>query len=363
MPATAKPAHSITVDLTWNRLGNIQEEHLMLLCDTLCDNPWLRVRLGAEVMVPCVMAALRQKEMTDMWDTQLIVDRPWEHPSARKLAESMADLQRSTAAMTAGVQRSTATLSELATKWDKALGGFQGHIKKTATALESELVQAVRGQLDDSQVLGLSYNWQEVRQSMAGDIDGLVVGWLRGDSRQQVVVVCEAKYDMKKEWKDAADQVQQNKTRLLDIWDADVLDGHSAKDADALKLMEFKGLPVMAALGGSVFPEDMTSNVNESYDRAVAVRQEVIYPTSMGRSKVNVVDAATAARGVSVCDWFFFAAEILTAVAGTVVAVAALIKSPRIESVAALVVATFAVVKATKSTLDKILSFRVKPAP
>eukprot|EP00798_Chlamydomonas_sp_ICE-L_P030188 gene30188-35175_t len=221
MPATAKPTHSITVDLTWNRLGNIQEEHLMLLCDTLCDNPWLRVRLGAEVMVPYVMAALRQKEMTDMLDTQLIVDRPWEHPSARKLAESMAGLQRSTAAMTAGVQRTTATLSELATKWDKALGGFQGHIKKTATALESKLVQAVRGQLDDSQVLGLSYNWQEVQQSMPGDVDGLVVGWLCGDSRQQVVVVCEAKYDMKKEWKDAADQVQQNKTRLLDIWDAD----------------------------------------------------------------------------------------------------------------------------------------------
>eukprot|EP00798_Chlamydomonas_sp_ICE-L_P031020 gene31020-7114_t len=128
----------------------------------------------------------------------------------------MADLQRSTAAMTAGVQRSTATLSELATKWDKALGGFQGHIKKTATALESELVQAVRGQLDDSRVLGLSYNWQE-----------------------------------------------QNKTRLLDIWDADVLDGHSAKDADALKLMEFKGLPVMAALGGSVFPEDGAGDLFE----------------------------------------------------------------------------------------------------
>ena len=56
-------------------------------------------------------------------------------------------------------------------------------------------MKAVRGQLDDSQLLGLSYNWQEVRQSMPGDVDGLVVGWLRGDSRQQVVVVCEAKYD------------------------------------------------------------------------------------------------------------------------------------------------------------------------
>eukprot|EP00798_Chlamydomonas_sp_ICE-L_P027534 gene27535-18388_t len=27
---------------------------------------------------------------------------------------------------------------------------------------------------------------------MPGDVDGLVVRWLRGDSRQQVVVVCEA---------------------------------------------------------------------------------------------------------------------------------------------------------------------------
>eukprot|EP00798_Chlamydomonas_sp_ICE-L_P032601 gene32601-17621_t len=117
----------------------------------------------------------------------------------------MADLQRSTAAMKAGVQRSTATLSELATKWDKALGGFQGHIKKTATTLESELVKAVRGQVDDSQLLGLSYNWQEVRQSMPGDVDGLVVGWLRGDSRQQVVVVCEAKIALvNKHFEDAA---------------------------------------------------------------------------------------------------------------------------------------------------------------
>jgi hypothetical protein len=233
--------------------------------------------------VPRVREVLQQKGMQDAWDTQLFVDRPWEHPSARQLADSLAD-------MTAGMKHSTAEISKIVKKWDTTLGAHEGHITHTSLAMESQLVQAVRSALIDSEVLAVSYKWQDVRQGMPGDIDGLVVGWLPngyggggsgggdgsegggggsgGDSAgggggssssssKQVIIVCEAKYDIKNQWKFAVDQARNNVARLEDIWSIEPLDEFQAKDAKALRLMEFKSLPVMVALGGSVFPKDM----------------------------------------------------------------------------------------------------------
>ena len=89
LPPDALPSNCITLDVTMNALGTLDDAQLGTLCTTLRDCPWLRVCLGCEIVVPRIMRALRSENMADAWGSQLCVDRPWESPSSRKLSDAL----------------------------------------------------------------------------------------------------------------------------------------------------------------------------------------------------------------------------------------------------------------------------------
>ena len=89
-----KPPPSITLDLSCNQLGNLQESDIDQLCVILNANSWLCIRLGTEVKAQQLKDALHEKGMDSLWEYQLFVDRPWQNPSTRILREIAAQLRR-----------------------------------------------------------------------------------------------------------------------------------------------------------------------------------------------------------------------------------------------------------------------------
>ncbi len=95
------------------------------------------------------------------------------------------------------------------------------------------------------------------------------------------------------------------------------------------------------------------ADVHQLHDRAVAERTRTILPTCMGQVQVNIADAKESAKKISMDDRVFFTAEVLAAVAGTIVAAIALSNTPGVETGATLVVSFFAIVKAAPKKSKK----------
>jgi hypothetical protein len=204
--------------------------------------------------------ALAEAGMEDFWDTQLCVDRPWENPHQRALANAMTDLDRKFGEI---MQKLDTNTHELRTKTIKQLADLIDHTNNAGTALESELVQAVAKRLEGGTIVACSYKWKEKREAYPGDVDGLVLGCMDG---RRVLVVCEAKYNMSSHYIEAINQLHSNVERVEDLFCGDdEMNKYRKKDVEALKE---EGLPsnlqdvtIMYALGGTVFTDDVRKHV------------------------------------------------------------------------------------------------------
>jgi len=245
---------SVTLDLSENRLGSLDEAQLRALAKALKARPWLRVRLGFEVMAPRVLAALEVEGMGACFGSQVCVDRPWENPTNRRLGEAIA-------------------------KMDELLGKvvgdgrqYEGHIRTQSAALEHEMAAAVASMLEKGAVITASYRWAHTQQGRPGDVDGIVIGEYRG---QEVVVICEAKTNVQADVGNAVRQVRANAERWGDLCEASCGGDSSddaitqadreagAKDLAALRVAELRGRRVMLAIGGQVFPSDLDGGITK----------------------------------------------------------------------------------------------------
>jgi hypothetical protein len=239
---------AVTLDLSSNRLGSLTTEQLRELVRALKDRPWLRVRLGGEVMPPHVVEALEKESMSSAWGGQVCVDRPWENPTNNMLADAINELISATKGLTAAHQ-SAAEESDT-------------NNRGVANAWEHQMASGICD-LVGGEVVAVSYKWP----GSSGDMDCLVAGELEG---VPVIVIGEAKLNMPSKVNDALGQLANNATRWGELCFKSQLMGDDgevtswdAKDIHKLRVREFADRRVVFALGGACIPPHTLRRVEQ----------------------------------------------------------------------------------------------------
>eukprot|EP00195_Chlamydomonas_chlamydogama_P008643 CAMPEP_0202893504 /NCGR_PEP_ID=MMETSP1392-20130828/3074_1 /ASSEMBLY_ACC=CAM_ASM_000868 /TAXON_ID=225041 /ORGANISM="Chlamydomonas chlamydogama, Strain SAG 11-48b" /LENGTH=226 /DNA_ID=CAMNT_0049577861 /DNA_START=347 /DNA_END=1024 /DNA_ORIENTATION=- len=207
LEAGAEWEGAVTLDLSYSRLGTMTAEQLRELVRALKQRPWLRVRLGHEVMPLRVVEALEAEGWSEAWGGQVCVDRPWD-PTNKLLADAVAELAASTRALIATHHN---TAKDTVTESDASKCGVP-------SMWEHQMAEGVRARVG-GEIVAVSHTWP----GSSEDLDCLVAGTLEG---QPVVVIGEAKVDMPSEVDEALRQLARNATR----WS--LLIGYSQQDAE-----------------------------------------------------------------------------------------------------------------------------------
>lgn len=162
-------------------------------------------------------------------------------------------------------------LKSLDQKMDKLQKDLQGaRSKMTETSqcvsktIEYEAASAIKDYLDDGRILVTSYKWENLKEGFPGDVDTIVTGKMP-HTNDYVVVICEAKTDLKSQVGSAVRQVNGNIERWNDMRkalnsdvDAELNNGDEffLKDISNTRASQFKDLQVIPAVAGKIFDED-----------------------------------------------------------------------------------------------------------
>ena len=244
-----KPLHSITLDLSYNQLGNLQETDMDQLCAVLHANPWLCIRLGTEVKAQQLKDALHEKGMDSLWEYQLFVDRPWQNPCTRILREIAARLRR-----TNDIQEERFRKEEQRRDPAEKLKQIKFYRDTHDHLVEECVSSAVAASIDDAEAVHpTKYEFQGI----GGELDGMVAGRWQG---KQVVVLVAAKYDMDSCESRAKDKLSKaavywDKLVNLPPFDPEDPDNDEGvyADYDQLQVARFNGHSLMLAFGGCKF--------------------------------------------------------------------------------------------------------------
>ncbi len=250
------------VDLTENRLGDMNDADFSRILKVLKQLPWLCVRFGYEIVIDHLQKAMTSEDMSDTWDTRVFVDRPWETRTTRMLVETMNRLGKTAEKLEKLEDLSTllremkASSDQVNTYASRTSIQFQNNIKTTATALEYEMAEAIAKFLDGGRVVISNRKWR----SRPGDVDCIVEGVLDGE---EVVVIGEAKMNIPQKKKDAAEILDANFAIWKDLADkiaqgedVDELDPDVATDIHDLEIARLGSRRVVFAIGGAVFPKE-----------------------------------------------------------------------------------------------------------
>lgn len=253
---------AITMDVSENYLGTLSKEDILIVVKCLKARPWLRVRMGYEVVVPRVMEALNDASAnaSGIWQTQLFVDQPWE----RQLGSAVYKLTD----MLSKMNESSDSKHGLA---NTKLQQYENRFQAADKSLEYEMARAV-AMFVKGTVVAANYKWKRVVGGITGDIDGLVMG---KDGDDDVVVICECKSNMSSELSDAVDQVKAN----LDRWkrliqavsnpDPDLIDqdliAKSSADIRNLRVRDLVGRKIILAVGGALYPENLEATISKHF--------------------------------------------------------------------------------------------------
>eukprot|EP00798_Chlamydomonas_sp_ICE-L_P019528 gene19527-26204_t len=287
---------AVTMDLSSNRLGTLSVEQLRELACVLKCRPWLRVRLGYEVMPSVVVKALEAEGMGSAWGGQVCVDRPWENPTNKRLADSIAALADATRGLTAAHERAVKQVKDNTAESD-------ANNRNMSNAWEHQMAAGIKD-LVGGEIVAVGYKWP----GRSGDLDCLVVGELEG---VPVIVIGEAKLNMPSKVNDALTQLASNATRWGDLCfksrhegevEEEEEDGEplvppqDAKDIRKLRVREFVERKVVYALGGACVPKHTLERIDQQM-RVMGQSKwlKVVMPqgttqvhTSMSMSLVNM---------------------------------------------------------------------------
>lgn len=276
----------VTLDLSSNRLGTLSVEQLRELARALGCRPWLRVRLGCEVMPSLVVKALEAEGMGSAWGGQVCVDRPWENPTNKRLADSIAALADATRGLMAAQEGAVKQVKDSTAESDANNRGI-------SNAWEHQMAVGVKD-LVGGEIVAVSYKWH----GHSGDLDCLVAGVLDG---VPVIVIGEAKLNMPSKVSDALKQLASNATRWGDLCfkshhegEVEDEDGEpmvppqDAKDIRKLRVCEFAERKVVYALGGACVPKHTLERIEQQM-RVMGQNQwlKVIMP--QGTAQVETV--------------------------------------------------------------------------
>eukprot|EP00798_Chlamydomonas_sp_ICE-L_P023205 gene23205-30420_t len=249
---------AVTMDLRSNRLGTLSVEQLRELACALKCRPWLRVRLGHEVMPSVVVKALEAEGMGSAWGGQVCVDRPWENPTNKRLADSIAALADATRGLTAAHERAV-----------KQVKDSTANNRDMSNAWEHQMAAGIKD-LVGGEIVAVGYKWL----GRSGDLDCLVAGELEG---VPVIVIGEAKLNMPSKVNDALTQLASNATRWGDLCFKSRHEGEveeeedgeplvppqDAKDIRKLRVREFVERKVVYALGGACVPKHTLERIEQ----------------------------------------------------------------------------------------------------
>eukprot|EP00798_Chlamydomonas_sp_ICE-L_P008015 gene8015-1245_t len=281
---------AVTLDLSSNRLGALSVEQLRELACALRCRPWLRVRLGYEVMPSVVVTALEAEEMGSAWGGQVCVDRPWENPTNKRLADSIASLADTT--------RGLITAQEGAVKHVKDSTAESDANNGISNAWEHQMAVGIKD-LVGGEIVAVNYEWH------GGDLDCLVAG-------VPVILIGEAKLNMPSKVNDALKQLASNATRWGDLCfksqhdgEVDDEDGqlmvspHDAKDIRKLRVREFAERNLVYALGGACIPKHTLERI-EQHMRVMGQNKWLKFPAVSASpstsSNPHVTTAATSSN-------------------------------------------------------------------
>ena len=270
-PPTGPWGGAVTLDLTENRLGGYND--WSQLVTALAVRPWLRVRLGCEVMPGEVKQALVRDSKVHMWDTQVCLDRPWENPSNKQLGEAIsamkalsAEIREEAARQTAACQRMTKAAVALTTESDSNTRGV-------SNAWAQQMAAGLAAELEQGEIVAVNYKWRHKADGTAGDMDCLVAGLWAG---VPVVVIGEAKLNLVGKVDEALEQLEDNVTRWAglrfkcghpptseDDEEGLAVTEHDARDIKALKLQALAGRQLCLAVGGACIPPRIMKRIEE----------------------------------------------------------------------------------------------------
>ena len=132
---------------------------------------------------------------------------------------------------------------------------------------EFDAANAIQQFLVDGEIVVVSYKWRY--KFSQGDVDAIVIGKLP-NTNEDVLVICEAKNDMKTFADRACKQVIGNINQWMMMCDVDgeeredlEKDKHFKRDYETLRVDNLKGRRVIPALAGRIFDQDTVNVVHK----------------------------------------------------------------------------------------------------
>ncbi len=250
------------VEMTDNRLTDMKKDGFACILKTLEQFPWMCVRFGYEIMVHNLQEAMAEDGAETMMNTRVYVERPWDIPSNRRLADAIADLAVTNKKLEK-LENLDQIMSELKKSNEKVCDvakrsytDIQHCIKTQATSLEYQMAEALVEFLPNSRIVAVNRKFKYEVENSIGDIDCVVEGEFEG---RQVVIIGEAKMNIPQKKKLAADQLQVLLARWKDmyarLWEAKD-DPDLAADIAELEVERLGERPIVFAVGGLVFPPE-----------------------------------------------------------------------------------------------------------
>eukprot|EP00798_Chlamydomonas_sp_ICE-L_P025249 gene25249-10897_t len=210
-------------------------------------------------MPSVVVKALEAEEMGSAWGGLVCVDRPWENPANKRLADSIASLADAT--------RGLITAQEGAVKHVKdSTAESDANNRGISNAWKHQMAVGIKD-LVGGEIVAVNYKW------LGGDHDCLVAGVLEG---VPVIAIGEAKLNMPSKVNDALKQLASNATRWGDLCFKSQHDGelddedgqlmvspHDAKDIRKLRVPEFAERKLVYALGRACIPKHTLERIEQ----------------------------------------------------------------------------------------------------